>query len=113
MGVNRATCYLNLGLYKHCIKDAEAASEIDPHWFRPKYLIMRALIYRKRIKEAMTMYKQWQESEEVGDITLEEEIYTLLFSQADKKEGKEKNSILNVEKRKSKQKVEHKQISQD
>lgn len=76
--VNRATCYLQLGLFKHCIRDAHDASNIDSVWFRPRYLIIRALVCRGRIDEAISVYNDWQKIG-MGEFELQEEINNLLF----------------------------------
>jgi len=78
--VNRAMAYLELDLYKHCIKDALEATKIDSSWLRPQYLMIRALIGRGKKKTATDIYEMWREKIGLGELALQKEIHNLLYT---------------------------------
>jgi len=71
---NRAISYLNMGMYRRCIKDATAASEIDPGKIRPIYTLVQALVKAKKMDEAKELYADWVETAGIIDLFWQKKI---------------------------------------
>jgi len=76
--INRASSYLQLGMYKHCIQDCLAAGQIDANWLRPHFLTISALVARGRKLEAQEVFNLWKKHVGLGDLSLMKQIHEIL-----------------------------------